>query len=79
MKFKFIRRISNQAGQTSVEYILMILVVVSVATSVFGKLEEYLITGPKSIKNQYLGVYKNMFSGSNGSFTGSYKWFTIKK
>ena len=58
---KSIRRfklIHNEKGQTSVEYILMILVVVTVATSVFEKLEGYLITGPNSIKNQYLGTYK---------------------
>lgn len=77
--FKQIRHVLNHKGQTSVEYILMILVVVTVATSVFEKLEGYLLTGPNSIQNQYLGTYKNMFSGSNGSFTGSYKWFSIKK
>jgi hypothetical protein len=69
----------GEAGQTSVEYIMMIFVVVTVATAVFEKLEGYILTNPNSIKNQYLGTYKNMFSGSNGSFNGQYKWFTVKK
>ena len=79
MKPKFLGCRLNQKGQTSVEYILMMLVVATVAMAVFDKLEVYLISGPNSFKNQYLGNYKNMFSGSNGSFSGSYKWFTIKK
>lgn len=69
----------NQLGQTSVEYILMIVVVVVVASSVFEKLEGYLISNPDSLKNRYLGGYSNMFSGSNGSFQGQYKFFSIRK
>jgi hypothetical protein len=69
----------KEAGQTSVEYILLIVVVVTVATSLFSSLEGYLITNPNSLKNRYLGGYKNMFSGSNGSFQGQYKRFTVRR
>lgn len=69
----------NQAGQTSVEYILMLVVVIFVAGSVFEKLEGFLISDPDSLKNTYLGEYGDMFSGQNGSFQGQYKYFTIKR
>jgi len=69
----------GQAGQTSVEYILLIVVVITVGTSVFEKLEERLFSGPNSFKNQYLGGYANMFSGSNGSFQGAYKRFVVRR
>tara|TARA_B100001971_G_scaffold111365_1_gene102445 strand:- start:77357 stop:77629 length:273 start_codon:yes stop_codon:yes gene_type:complete len=69
----------NQIGQTSVEYILLIVVIVVVASSVFEKLEGFLISNPDSLKNKYLGGYSSMFSGSNGSFQGEYKYFSIRK
>lgn len=71
------KKFLGQKGQTSVEYILMIVVVAIVATSVFKKLEGYLISNPDSFKNRYLGNYKDMFSG--GSANLSYKQFTLKR
>lgn len=72
-------KVSNQRGQTSVEYILMIVVVIFIGASLFKQLEGYLISNPDSLKNSYLGDYGEMFSGSNGSFRGQYKRFTIKR
>lgn len=69
----------KETGQTSVEYILLIVVVVAIATSLFNQLEGYLISNPDSLKNQYLGGYSQMFSGSNGSFQGEYKRFTVRR
>lgn len=69
----------KEAGQTSVEYILLIVVVVAIATSLFNQLEGYLISNPDSLKNQYLGGYSQMFSGSNGGFQGEYKRFTVRR
>lgn len=68
----------NQKGQTSVEYILLLVVVIFVGGSVFDKLKDYLVSGPNSVMGQYLGSYENMFSGQNGAFRGQYKRFTIK-
>lgn len=79
MEKKKPKNILNQIGQTSVEYILLIVVVVVVAQSVFGKLEGFLISNPDSIKNKYLGGYANMFGGSNASFQGQYKRFTVRR
>lgn len=69
--------VENEKGQTSVEYILMIVVVAIVATSIFGKLEGYLISNPDSFKNRYLGQYKNMFEAGNANL--AYKYFTLKR
>lgn len=79
MQEKAKKNILNQLGQTSVEYILLIVVVVVVAQSVFGKLEGFLISNPDSVKNKYLGGYSSMFGGQNGSFQGQYKRFTIRR
>jgi hypothetical protein len=67
----------GQAGQTSVEYILLISVVFFVSQAVFKKLEGYLLTNPDSFKNEYLGAYKNMFNG--GRVNSQYKWFTVRR
>jgi Flp pilus assembly pilin Flp len=69
--------LKSQKGQTSVEYILMIVVVSILSMSVFKKLEGYLISNPDSFKNTYLGKYKNMFEG--GSTNLQYKQFTLRR
>lgn len=74
---KSFKRKLGEKGQTSVEYILIIAVITVVTTSVFTKLEGYLITNPDSFKNQYLGAYKNMFDG--GNLNSSYKWFAVRR
>lgn len=74
---KKMKKILNQKGQTSVEYILMIVCVAIVATSIFKKLEGYLISNPDSFKNRYLGQYKDSFNG--GSVNAEYKYFTLRR
>ena len=73
------KNILSQLGQTSVEYIMLIVVVVAVSSSVFEKLEGFLISNPDSIKNKYLGGYASMFGGSNGSFQGQYRYFSVRR
>ena len=70
---------NGQKGQTSVEYILLLVVVIAVGSALFKKVEGYLISDPDSLRNTYLGEYQDMFSGQNGSFQGQYKRFTIKR
>jgi len=76
---KKLKKVLSQKGQTSVEYILLISIIFVVSASVFKKIEGYLLTNPDSFKNQYLGAYKNMFGGRNGSTQLDYKWFTIRR
>lgn len=74
----FLKKLGHR-GQASVEYILLIVIMITISISVFAKLEGYLLTNPDSFKNRYLGAYKNMFGGNNGSFQSQYKWFTIRR
>jgi hypothetical protein len=74
---KYLKNALNQAGQTSVEYILLISVIFFVSQAVFKKLEGYLLTNPDSFKNEYLGAYKNMFNG--GRVNSQYKWFLVRR
>lgn len=71
------KKFLSQKGQTSVEYILMIVTVTVVATSIFKQLEGHLISNPNSFKNRYLGQYKNMFEAGNVNL--QYKYFTLKR
>lgn len=78
MNFSKLRKLSER-GQTMVEYILLIAVVIVILKSVFVKLNEYLITNPNSLQNKYLKSYENIFSAGQGGFTGRYKRFRIIK
>ena len=71
--------IKNTKGQTSVEYILMIVVVIFCATGVFKKLDEYIISSPNSFVNRYLSTFQETFGGANGGFQGGYRYFSIRK
>lgn len=68
----------GQKGQTAVEYILLLAVVMLIGGSLFKKVEGYLISDPDSIAKTYVKSFENMFGGQNGSFQGQYKYFTIK-
>lgn len=68
-----------QKGQTMVEYILLLAVVISITVSLFRKLNDYLLNDPNSINNQYLNSYRSVFQGGNAGFRGQYKSFTIRR
>ncbi|MCT4640677.1 MAG: class III signal peptide-containing protein [Bacteriovoracaceae bacterium] len=61
----------NQKGQTSIEYILMIVIVVTIATSAF-KLIGARITGDQGFIGQYIASF-------NKGFTSNYKVFTLRR
>ncbi|MCO4753559.1 MAG: hypothetical protein KC478_03710 [Bacteriovoracaceae bacterium] len=67
----------GQAGQTMVEYILLLAVVAVITVSLFKTLEENLVSGPNGIIKTYLGEFSTMFEG--GNYNGRYKRFTIKR
>lgn len=69
----------SRAGQTSVEYILMIAVLAAVAVPLFKQLEAYIVSNPNSILNTTLESYKSMFGGDNGGLTLAYKRFSIRR
>ncbi len=67
----------NEKGQSSVEYILLVGVMISVAIAFFGKLNDYLIDNPDSMLNSYLSGYDNVF-GSDG-VNASYKRYRLPR
>lgn len=69
----------NEKGQTTVEYILLIAVIVGIMLSVFQQLEEYLVTGPNSLQNKFIGSFQKNISGRNSSFEGKYKYFRVRR
>ena len=71
--------LSSQKGQTSVEYILMIVVVIFVGMGVFQKIEEYVITNPDSFVNTWLEAYRSGFGGEDGGVTANYRRFFVRR
>ena len=62
--------LQNSQGQTSVEYILMIVVMVSIMTGMFKQLEGYMVTNPDSMFNNIINVQ---------SFDPSFKNFRLRR
>lgn len=79
MKQKEIRLVGTEKGQTMVEYILLIAVVVVIGNSVFAKLDEYMISNPDSFQNTYLKGFRSTFSGGSSSSGNEFTRFLIRK
>lgn len=73
------KSLKNNLGQTSVEYILLIVVIVSVGTSVFKLIEKKFLDGPGSFQQKFLGNFAETFGGNNGGFQGQFKHFIIRR
>jgi hypothetical protein len=71
----------NEKGQTSVEYVLLIAVMITIAVTFFGKLNEYIITNPDSVLNRYLGGFQQVLGSPDGNsgVSGSYKRFRLPR
>lgn len=69
----------GQKGQTMVEYILLIAVIMVIMSSIFKRLDELLISNPDSLQNQYLKGYENVFSAGEGGLDGQYRRFRVLK
>jgi hypothetical protein len=67
---------SKQRGQTSVEYILLVSVMIFMSVTFFKKVEEHLLTNPDSMINRYLGAYRGSMGGG---INASYKTFSIRR
>lgn len=72
-------RVLRQEGQASVEYILLIIVMISLSITFFHKVEGYILTNPDSMLNKYFGVYlQTMGASDSGSgISGQYKRFSM--
>ena len=64
----------KQGGQTSVEYLLMLVVSISLGLTFFKKFEGYLLTNQDSYMNIQLQFYKQLFDPQLG-----YKKFRLPR
>ena len=69
----------DEKGQTTVEYILLLVVVVTVMSSVFKQLEGYMVDGPDSLQGKFLQSFNSGAQGGNSEFSGQYKYFVIRR
>jgi hypothetical protein len=54
-----------QKGQTTVEYLLILVVAMGIATTAYRKLRDYLLDNPNSYINQTLGQYSSLMNKEN--------------
>lgn len=62
------------------EYILLLVVMISLSITFFNKVTAFVVDNPDSLVNRYLGGFKNVF-GSSGSagVSAQYKRFRLPK
>lgn len=71
--------LKNEKGQTTVEYILLIAVVVSVMSVVFEQLEEKMLSGPNSLQSKFLKGFEGTANpNGSGEEVFTYKYFVIR-
>ena len=63
-----------QKGQTSVEYLLMLAMAVSLGLLVFKNFQKFLLTNPDSYINNQMNYYKGLFDPEQG-----YKRFRLPR
>jgi hypothetical protein len=66
--------LASKKGQTSVEYLFLIFVSISLGLLLFKKLNDYFLKNPDSFVNQQLSSFKG-FSDAGGN---SYKKFPLR-
>jgi hypothetical protein len=59
------RKSFSQKGQTSVEYILMLSVAISLGITVFNKLNEHLVENPNGMIGKPLNSFKKQLDASD--------------
>ncbi|MBY0516286.1 MAG: class III signal peptide-containing protein [Bacteriovoracaceae bacterium] len=71
----------DEKGQTSVEYILLLAVMISVSIAFFKKVDGYVVSNPDSMVNRYLSGFGNILGSSSGTngVSGSYKTFRLPR
>ena len=75
---KKVKHLLSSAGQTSVEYILLIATIAVISTSLFKTLDKFIISNPDSILNTYLDGLSGVF-GASGSGQFKYKRFILRR
>jgi hypothetical protein len=73
--------VKNQSGQTSVEYILLVSVMIMLSFTFFEKVNGYILTNPDSMINKYLNQSQRFFGSDStgGGIDGNYKTFSLPR
>ena len=69
----------NEKGQTSIEYILLLAVIMGIMSNLLPRIREYMIENPNSLQNTVLGGFGNTLEGFNNGFDGKYQRFTLRR
>ena len=72
----------NEKGQTAVEYILLLAVMIFIAIAFFEKVNAFVVDNPDSLLNRYLGGFTNILGSPSGGTTGvsgQYKRFSLPR
>lgn len=70
------RFLGNKAGQTAIEYLLLIVVSIGLGVAFYKKMKEYLLDSPNSIISKQLNSFTNKI---NQDPTGRYRRFRVPK
>lgn len=72
----------NEKGQTSVEYILLLAVMIPLSITFFTKVTDFVVDNPDSLVNRYLGGFTKVLGSTSGGTTGvdgKYKVFRLPR
>jgi hypothetical protein len=74
-----IRKVLKKSfGQTTIEYLLMIVVVIGMGLTFFRQMDKYILQNPNGLIGKPLNSYKKMFQGS-GNPSDAYRRFYVRK
>jgi hypothetical protein len=70
-RFRFL----NQKGQTAVEYMLILVVAITIGLTFKKKMEQFVLTNPDStLSKQLNGLVRSLENDSSGRFS----WFSMR-
>jgi hypothetical protein len=70
----------DQRGQSAVEYIMLLMVMVIIGMAIFGKMKKYILDNPDSFINSYLKSYEQVFGGGGTQgATFRYQRFPLRR
>ncbi len=72
----------NEKGQTAIEYLLLLAVMIFIAIAFFEKVNAFVVDNPDSLLNRYLGGFTNILGSPEAGTTGvsgQYKQFYLPR
>lgn len=69
----------NNKGQTTVEYTLILAVMIAVGVAFFRQLNDYLVANPNSLVGRVQTSFEELVGSDNNGVSLQYKRFTIRR